>query len=191
MRDQKQTIQTSIERKAPMKTPLKATSLITLTLLFCFAVFFAAIAPAVAGNQVPFKGTVSGEIPADMGPPVPGSGGCVFNLLVSNRGNATHIGSFTGTGNLTTNVCDGSYSGTFNWIAANGDTISGVFFGQLIPTATPGIFDSVQTAIMTGGTGRFAGGSGSWTAGGQVNFITRTFVDPFQGTISSVGSNKQ
>jgi hypothetical protein len=172
-----------------MKTSLKVTSLIISTLLTCLAVFFSATAPAVAGNQVPFKGTVSGEIPVDMGPPVPGSGGCVFSFLVSNHGNATHLGTFSGGGNLTPNVCDGSYTGTFNWIAANGDTISGIFFGQLIPTATPGVFDNVETTIVTGGTGRFAGGSGSWTSGGQVNFVTGTFVLPFEGTISSVGSN--
>jgi len=160
-------------------------------LLFaCFAVFFSAATPAVAGSQVPFKGTVSGQIPPDMGPPVPGSGGCVFDFFVSNSGNATHLGSFTGTSNFIPNVCDGSYTGTFHWIAANGDSISGPFFGQLIPTATPGVFDNTETAIVTGGTGRFAGATGMFTLSGQVNFITSSFVLPFQGTISSVGSNR-
>src|SRR5215217_3920836 len=82
-----------------MKTRLQLTNLIILTLLTCFAAFFSATAPALASNQVPFKGTVSGEIPADMGLPVPGSGGCVFNFFVSNHGNATHVGAFTGTSN--------------------------------------------------------------------------------------------
>jgi hypothetical protein len=107
--------------------------------------------------------------------------------LVPNFGNATHLGSFTGTTNLTTNFCDGSNSGTFTWNAANGDSISGNFFGQLIPTATPGIFDNIATTICTGGTGRFTGATGMWTSGGQANFNTATFVFPFEGTISSVG----
>ena len=162
--------------------------LLLIPLLFA-AVVISATAPAVAGNQVPFRGTVSGHIPADMGPPVPGSGGCVFNFFVDNFGNATQFGHFTGTGNLIPNVCDGSYTGTFSWSAANGDTISGLFFGQLIPTATPGVFDNNETTIVTGGTGRFNGATGMWTSHGQVNFVTLSFVLPFEGTISSVGSN--
>ncbi|MEP6686583.1 MAG: hypothetical protein ABJB22_07395, partial [Verrucomicrobiota bacterium] len=69
-------------------------------------------------------------------------------------------------------------------IAANGDSISGPFFGQLIPTATPGVFDNTETAIITGGTGRFAGASGMITLHGQINFNTLTFVLPWEGTIS-------
>jgi len=177
-----------------MKTPLKRTNLLALTLGFltCMAaVLISATTPALAGDQVPFKGTVSGQIPVDMGAPVPGSGGCVLNFFVSNFGNATRLGHFTGISNFIPNVCDGSFTGSFRWIAANGDEISGPFFGQSIPSATPGVFDNVETAIITGGTGRFAGATGMFTLGGQVNFITRTFVLPFEGTISSVGSNKK
>jgi hypothetical protein len=54
-----------------MKTPLKLTSLIILTFLACLAVFLSATTPAEAGNQVPFKGTLLGEIPADPGPATP------------------------------------------------------------------------------------------------------------------------
>ena len=122
-------------------------------------------------------------------PPVPGSGGCVFDFFVSNSGNATVLGPFTGTAEFKPNLCDGSYTGFFHWIAANGDAISGPFFGQLIPTATQGVFDNNETAIVTGGTGRFTGATGMFTLGGQVNFITSSFVFPWTGTISSVGSN--
>ncbi len=139
--------------------------------------------PVRAGGPIPFNGSVSGQIPADMGPPVPGTGGCVFDFFVSNTGNATQIGDFTGTSNFIPNVCDGSYTGSFNWIAPNGDTISGPFFGQLIPTGTPGVFDNTETAIVTGGTGAYAGATGTLTLTGQVNFATSSFVLPFQGTI--------
>lgn len=172
-------------RKINDRSPLRHGFLLIPLLLACFAtVFISATTPAVASDQVPFKGTVSGQIPEDMGPPVPGSGACVFNFFVSNVGNATQLGHFTGTSNFIPNVCDGSYTGTFNWIAANGDTITGPFFGQLIPTATPGLFDNTETAIITGGTGRFSGASGMLTLSGQVNFVTHSFVLPWQGTIS-------
>jgi len=171
-----------------MKTSLKLTNL----LLPCFAAaLISSTSPATAGDQVPFKGTVTVQIPVDLGPPVAGSGGCVFNFSVANAGNATRLGSFTGTANFIPNLCDGSYTGSFHWVAANGDSISGPFFGQNIPTATPGVFDNVETAIITSGTGRFAGASGMFTLGGQVNFVTRLAVLPFEGTISSVGANKK
>ena len=178
-------------RKSIDRSPSRDRFVLIPLVLACFALFLSAATPAVAGDQVPFKGTVSGQIPADFGPPVPGSGGCVFNFFVSNFGHATKLGHFTGTANFIPNVCDGSYSGSFHWIAANGDSISGPFFGQLIPTQTPGVFDNTETAIVTGGTGRFAGATGMFTLSGEVNFVTLSFVLPFQGTISSIGSNKR
>jgi hypothetical protein len=164
--------------------------LIPLLLACIAAALISATTPAVARDQVPFKGTVSGQIPSDLGPPVPGSGGCVFNFFVSNSGHATQLGNFTGMANFIPNVCTGAYTGSFHWIAANGDSISGPFFGQLIPTGTPGVFDNDETAIITSGTGRFAGASGMFTLHGQVNFVTLSFVLPWEGTISSVGSNR-
>jgi hypothetical protein len=163
--------------------------LITL-LLACFAaVFLSAATPAAAGDQVPFNGTVSGQIPPDFFThTVPGNP-CLLDFFVNNSGNATVLGPFTGTAEFRPNLCDGSYTGTFHWIAANGDAISGPFFGQLIPTATPGVFDNNETAIVTGGTGRFTGATGMFTLTGQVNFNTLSFVLPWQGTISSVGLN--
>lgn len=177
-------------RKSIGRSRLRHGFLLILLLLACIAaVFISATTPAVASDQVPFKGTVSGQIPVDLGPPVPGTGGCVFNFFVSNSGNASHLGHFTGTSNFMPNLCDGSYTGTFHWIAANGDSISGPFFGQLIPTTSPGVFDNNETAIITGGTGRFDGATGMFTLRGQVNFNTLSFVLPWQGTISRVGSN--
>jgi len=152
-------------------------------LLVCFAVFFSATTPAAAAEPITFNGTVSGKIPADMGQPVAGSNGCVFNFYVTNTGSATELGEFTGASNFIPNVCTGSYTGTFLWIGADGDSISGTFVGQLIPTQTQGVFDNNETATITGGTGRFVGATGTTTHGGQVNFATSSFVLPFTGTI--------
>src|SRR5215475_12970411 len=148
-----------------------AAGLVIPLLLICSAAVFpltptSALADDHNDNQA-FIGTVSGTIPDDLGPPVPGSGGCVFNFFVPNSGNATFLGNFTGTANFIPNVCDGSYTGSFQWTAANGDTISGPFLGQLIPTATQGVFYNVETAIITGGTGRFRHASGMFTLYGQ------------------------
>jgi hypothetical protein len=181
-----------------MTTPSSRTSIgrpllrrrffLVLVLLACsVAAFILGTTSVAAGDEVPFKGTVSGQIPSNLGPPVPGTGGCVFNFTVSNSGNATALGHFTGQAEFRPNLCDGSYTGSFHWIAANGDEISGPFFGQLIPTGTPGVFDNDETALVTGGTGRFAAATGTFTLSGQVNFTTLSFVLPWEGTISRVG----
>jgi hypothetical protein len=176
-------------RKPIGRVPLRRGSLLIPLLLACLAALVISVPTSAFANdrddQVPFQGTVSGEIPVDIGPPVPGSNGCVFNFFVSNAGNATQLGSFTGISNFIPNLCDGSYTGSFNWVAANGDSISGPFRGQNIATATPGVFLNVETAIITGGTGRFRHATGMFTLYGQVNFNTRTFVLPFLGTIST------
>ena len=163
------------------------TGLLIPLLLACFAaVLISTPIPAAAGDQVPFNGTVSGQIPSDLGPP--DETGCVFDFLVSNSGNATELGAFTGYAEFIPNLCDLTYTGFFYWTAANGDQISGPFSGYLTPTATPGVFDNHETSIVTNGTGRFAGATGMFTLSGQVNFITLSFVLPWKGTISSVGS---
>jgi hypothetical protein len=172
------------------RSPLRLGLLLIPLLLACFAaVFISATTPAVAGDQVPFNGTVSGQIPSDLGPPVPGTGGCVFDFLVSNSGNATELGAFTGYAEFIPNLCDLTYTGFFYWTAANGDQISGPFSGYLTPTATSGVFDNHETSIVTDGSGRFTGATAMFTLGGQVNFITSSFVLPWKGTISTVGSN--
>jgi len=163
------------------------TGLLIPLLLACFAaVLISTPIPAAAGDQVPFNGTVSGQIPSDLGPP--DETGCVFDFLVSNSGIATELGAFTGYAEFIPNLCDLTYTGFFYWTAANGDQISGPFSGYLTSTATAGVFDNHETAIVTDGTGRFAGATGIFALTGQVNFITSSFVLPWKGTISSVGS---
>jgi len=71
-------------------------------LLACFAaVFISAATPATAGEIVPFKGTVSGNIisttPLDE---------CHLIIDVVNGGNATQLGRFSGTAQFILNVCD-------------------------------------------------------------------------------------
>jgi hypothetical protein len=163
----------------------KATALL-IPLLACFAVFFAGITPAKAGELVTFNGTVSGYVDSAEAPV-----GCIQNLHVVNFGNANQLGAFTGTGEFIVNLCDGTYTGFFHWVAANGDKLEGTFAGNLTPSATPGVFDNHETADVTSGTGRFAEATGHFELGGQVDFNTFSFVLPWQGTISSVGSTKR
>jgi hypothetical protein len=72
------------------------------------------------------------------------------------------------------------------WFAANGDEISGTFEGHLTDPDMDGVYDNYETAEVTGGTGRFADATGSFTLGGQIDFTTTppSFVLPWQGVIN-------
>src|SRR5215211_1321286 len=165
--------------------------------LACFAaVFISAATPAVARDMVPFNGTVSGFVESQSGTE------CEPSVHVINFGHANQLGAFTGTADFVTHPCDPDpdlcennipYTGTFDWFAANGDEISGTFEGYLCPTETPGVYDNHETAEVTGGTGRFANATGHFELGGQLDFTTNppSFVLPWQGVISSVGSTRR
>jgi hypothetical protein len=166
--------------------------LIPLLLVCLAAVFISAPNSARAGDMVPFNGTVSGYIESQV--PVDE---CTVHTHVINFGNANQLGAFTGTAEFYPNFCEDppniTYTGTFDWFAANGDEISGTFDGYLSPTGTPGVYDNHETAEVTGGTGRFAPPTtGHFELGGQIDFTTDppSFVLPWEGIISSVGSKQ-
>jgi hypothetical protein len=169
-----------------------AAGLLIPLLLACFAaVFISGTIPSVAGDMVPFNGTVSGYVesqePVDQ---------CTVHAHVVNFGNANQLGAFTGTAEFYPNFCEDppniTYTGMFDWFAANGDEIVGTFDGYLTDPDMDGVYDNHETATITGGTGRFTNATGSFSLGGQIDFTTNppSFVLPWQGVISSVGSTR-
>jgi hypothetical protein len=75
-----------------------------------------------------------------------------------------------------------SAEGAFTIVAANGDQISGTFLG----TAQVGpVVSIVELATITGGTGRFAGASGSFTIRRLFFPSAGTTTGSFQGSISA------
>jgi len=147
------------------------------------AATLAAITPASATDQVPFTGTVSGSVISVMS-----LDECHQRVEAVNGGIATQLGRFTGTAEFVLDVCDLTYVGSYVFTAANGDSISGPFSGTLTPTNVQGVFDNTELAFITNGTGRFAGATGTFNLGGQINLNTGTFSLPWEGTISTVGS---
>jgi hypothetical protein len=137
------------------------------------AVMIPVATPAAAADQVPFRGVVAGSIisitPLDE---------CHLLAEVDNGGNATQLGRFTRTAKFVLNACDLTYVGSYVFTAANGDSISGPFFGNLTPTDVQGVFDNTETAFITNGTGRFASATGTFELGGQIDLNTGTFSLP-------------
>jgi hypothetical protein len=146
-----------------------------------------------------FRGQFQSSIDPDPSiPPTPCSGDLpgFANPGHFLHGNATHLGeviwqqsrlqdvscnlSFA-TMQLTTTI-----SGQF--AASNGDLVyytgNDVFdvTNLLTQAGTTGTLQGVWT--ITGGTGRFAGATGSFTINGEVDFITRTFSFQATGTIT-------
>ena len=92
------------------------------------------------------------------------------SVLIQASGQATHLGRFTVEIPHTVNQALRMASGTYVFTAANGDTL---------------------TAEFTGGTGRFAGATGSFTAERVFTMATSTTTGSFEGTISSPGAAKR
>jgi hypothetical protein len=137
--------------------------------------------PVAAGEEVPFKGSLEGvDTVTAVNPPF-------ISIDVNATGNATQLGEFTLTIQGTVDTRTMSGSGTFLFTAANGDTVFGTESGQATLTA-PGVLTIVEKGIITGGTGRFAGSTGSFTLTRMDDLVTRVTIGAFEGTISSPGS---
>ena len=144
-------------------------------------VVLALAGPVTAEEQVPFKGSYEGT---DTGiPQVPP----LASVTVEAVGIATHLGKFTVTELVTVNTATGSGSGIFLFTAANGDAVFGTISGQATFTP-PNVLSIVEIATIAGGTGRFAGATGSFTVARLKNTVTGATVGVFEGTISSSGA---
>jgi hypothetical protein len=140
--------------------------------------------PVAAGEQVPFKGRLEGIVTrTPLAPPF-------VAVLVEGAGNATHLGRFTFAFPHIVNTVTRTGVGAYHFVAANGDTLSADVSGLATPTATPGVLSIVETATITGGTGRFAGATGGFTIARLFDTVTGTTVGSFNGTISSPGATR-
>jgi hypothetical protein len=136
-----------------------------LTAFLALAVMLGAT-PALAntdGPHLPFKGTLQAVESGifDPGPPP------TLALTGTGSGNATHLGRFTYSyaGLLNINP-DFSGTGTlyYDFVAANGDHLYSVGDGVGVAVeGLPGTIHVVEAHTISGGTGRFAGATGSFT----------------------------
>ena len=164
--------------------------------LACVGMLAAGVNRAAATDQVPFHDAYQVHV-------VTGDG--TSDQVYIGQGIATYAGAITVVVQVhieaaqydpASNSYLIGFSGTETLIAANGDTllstIAGVAFHPLDSNGhqLPPPFNLAGTLLTTGGTGRFAGASGSRTFSGSDHnngIITVTS----QGTVSSVGSLKQ
>jgi hypothetical protein len=135
------------------------------------------------GREVPFKGRWEGALTGRT--PTPG----FLSISFEGMGNATHLGRFTVEIGIVLNTMDRTLTGTYEFTAANGDTLTAAVSGQS-PLMAPGVPQtSVETATITGGTGRFANANGTFAVERVVDLATRLTTGSFEGTISSPGAS--
>jgi hypothetical protein len=136
---------------------------------------------ALAGSSVPYKGS-------DRGTFVLGTGTCAegfVSLNINGRGKAAHLGRYA----YHADECfDGvsAFYGVFTITGANGDTIHANYSG----TAAADLTSYTETAVIDGGTGRFAGARGDLDVDGLITGPT-TYSQTMSGSISSPGAAKK
>jgi hypothetical protein len=104
----------------------------------------------------------------------------------SGSGHATHLGRFTVSYQAIVHLSPdgtGTASVSAHLVAANGDSLFAEGSGQGAPTATPNINRIVELYTITGGTGRFAGASGSFTVERLVSLATGVTSGTIDGDI--------
>ncbi len=158
----------------------------TIVILSVAALAFVPL-PAHARKQVPFKAVFDTEFDSTVAFPI-------ASVHVVGEGPVTHLGlTQIETTDQVVNLVTGSATATYHFVAANGDDITVLFTEVFLPATIPPNLTFLGSWTITGGTGRFAGASGSGTTEGTVIFTGPDVgVGHFTmtGTISSPGSLK-
>jgi len=141
----------------------------------------ASVSPIPSAARVPFRGTFEGsQTTTPLGPTQAFS-------VVSATGTATLLGPFTVEIPHTVDFAAQTGDGTYTFTAPNGDTLTAHFHGE---AELGPIISIVEHATITGGTGRFAGATGTFTAHRLFDPVNATTTGSFEGTLSSLGAGK-
>lgn len=112
-------------------------------------------------RPLPYRAVVSGNVVMGVGP-ANCPAGTVPASAISGGGTAAHLGRFTIVSQTACLTGSGGTQGSLVWRAANGDLLTGEFtFTTTPPDANGLVIVTSVDAVITGGTGRFAGASGS------------------------------
>ena len=167
-------------QRRPMRAPLATVAVVVVALAGLVAPVSAG---AAAGREVPFTGSWKSVEVGTLSFPF-------LSVALEGTGDATQLGHFTEEGDFTVNVLTLHGTGSEVFTAANGDTLNATGEGQATPTATPGVLSIVEHLTITGGTGRFAGATGSFTRQRVLDGATGSSTGSLVGTISSPGASK-
>ncbi len=108
-----------------------------------------------------------------------------FDLTIHGVGHASLLGQFTSSGTGTINIPTGTAVGlgSSQFTAANGDQIFAAVTGYSTPIAGTNLLAIVENHTITGGTGRFAGATGTIRLDRVLNPVLGTSVGTFEGSV--------
>lgn len=132
----------------------------------------AAIAQAQHASDLPFKGDLQATETVN---------GDLHHLIGSGKG--TQLGRFTYAADITVDPVTHIGVGPAVWTAANGDRISASTTGRIVFINLPTI-GLEETHTITGGTGRFAGASGTIIVERSLDLVTHATAGSFDGAIN-------
>jgi hypothetical protein len=113
--------------------------------------------PALGADDLPFRGSDQGgfELPGVC------PGGSLEEVVIDGTGQATQLGAYTYAATECFDPVSGAFAGSSRLTAANGDELTGTYEGQVSGTADPNVIAYQEELELTGGTGRFAGATGT------------------------------
>ena len=145
-----------------------------VALLAAFTISLA-IAVVSMAAETPFKGTASAVE----------TGTVIFpirSIVREGTGTATYLGTYTSQAAMQINVLTLHGTGLATFTAANGDTLSTSVDGQATRTG-PTQLSTVEVYTITGGTGRFANATGTFTLDNTVEQTTGVSSGTFSGAL--------
>ena len=135
-------------------------------------------APSAANIASPFRGTLEAQT-TSFTPLGPTTG--LFGS--EGTGTATHLGRYTVVVALTLDFTTSRGTEQITLTAADGDMLTATATAEGTPTGDGVTVNVVETATITGGTGRFAGATGHYILKCLVNQATGVSTGMFEGTI--------
>jgi hypothetical protein len=139
--------------------------------------------PVAAAEQVPFKGSLEGTVTVTpLDPPF-------ASVLIEGTGDGTQLGRYSLESQALVNQAARTGGGWLVLTAANGDTLTADHVGIGAILVAPGVLSITEAAVITGGSGRFAGATGSFTIERTFFMAAGVTTGSFEGTISSPGGS--
>jgi len=152
------------------KLLVSAMTALLLIIVFVSATF---AAPAMAEKEYLLKGSMQSVETYVINFPI-------MSVTATGSGQASKLGRFTVSYDVEVNLLTIAGTGSAQFVAANGDRIFAEGTGQATETGTLGEFNVIENYTIIGGTGRFAGASGSIT----LDRVVDTTTGATSGTIS-------
>ncbi|MEO5997497.1 MAG: hypothetical protein ABIN89_12230 [Chitinophagaceae bacterium] len=133
-------------------------------------------------NTVPLKG----EFVASVTVIVPPSPGVLEQLRITGKGSGTPFGKATFEENVKVDVTASpeTVKGTETITAENGDQIFSTVSGYVSPPDAKGNYQVFNTSTITGGTGKYAGATGTYKETYTGNIAAPTSTAVFDGNIT-------